>query len=117
MTISGAVTANLTLTALTDLLDDTIADDSGIVSINLASGSVEVDIAALFNGANGLNGLAPNTELLINPTVINNLKTALLDAIDNLIDDVDAAITTVLGTLSVAGSRFLSTLMSSDWIW
>lgn len=104
VTISGAVTANLTLTALTDLLDDTIADDSGIVSINLASGSVEVDIAALFNGANGLNGLAPNTELLINPTVINNLKTALLDAIDNLIDDVDAATTTVLGTLSVAGS-------------
>lgn len=74
------------------LLDDTLSDDAGIVRISLTSGTVHVDLEKLlgpaYGGSVGLNGLAPNTELLLNGPVLTSLTQALSAALQDWIDDV-----------------------------
>ncbi|GAA2001075.1 choice-of-anchor G family protein [Nakamurella flavida] len=80
-TVTATATVAVDLAPVNALLSQTLTD--GIVTIDLANGLVRVDLARLLNGANGLNGLDPNTELLINAAVVNALVArtgALLDA-------------------------------------
>lgn len=96
-------TLGLTLdfTAVNDLLDDTISDTNGIVEIDLNGGTINVDIAHLVDSVNGLNNLDPNTQLLLNDTVINTLTAAVTTALADWVTDVIDAVTAALGTVTV----------------
>lgn len=97
-TITGpAITIDLS--TVRDLATVTIADDAGAVSLDLSTGHVTIDLGSLlgeayggqgFNGmqAHGLNGLPPNTELVLNDQVVNALVAALTQALDNWVRDV-----------------------------
>lgn len=101
-TVTGP-SIDVDLTVARDLVGAMIADDAGAVSLDLGTGEVRVDLASLigeayggegFNGqqAHGLNGLDPNTELVLNDTVTNALVAALTQALDNWVADVVSAI-------------------------
>ena len=89
-------------TALASVLTTTY-DGNGIVTLNLADGTIGIDLANLLGGPNGLNDLPANTELLINEAVLDELEAALLDAIGDLLTQLDTAIATVLGSITVTG--------------
>ena len=87
------------LSSVRDLATASVSDDAGAVMLDLATGQVRVDLASLigeayggqgFNGtqAHGLNGLPPNTELLVNDDVTNALVAALTQALDGWVADV-----------------------------
>jgi len=90
---------SLDLTAVNALLDETIGDDDGIVLIDPVAGTAAVDLAALFGkvyedvpGSSRLNGLLPNTELLVDEAVVGALTTALASAVQDWVDDVVDAV-------------------------
>ncbi|MGW8482886.1 choice-of-anchor G family protein [Microbacterium sp. NPDC055903] len=93
--------------AVAALLTTTIADDAGIVSIDLGDGTITVDTAALLGAAYGesgrsdLNGLDPNTDLLSNPAVLTALTDALTSALDDWVMDVDAALQAAIDGIRV----------------
>ncbi len=108
----GSVTVDtLTLSIDTSpvaaLLTTTIADDAGIVSIDLAAGTITVNTAALigsaFADADGvtLNGLDPNTNLLSDPAIATALSTAVTAALADWLGDVDAALQAALDGIRV----------------
>lgn len=71
------------LSAVVDAVGTAVADPDGIAVVDLAAGKVTVDLARLLGPAYedsvGLNGLAPNTELLLNASA----AAALLGAVDD----------------------------------
>lgn len=104
----GTVTANLTATynfsAVNALLTAQIADTNGIVAIDLGAGTISIDLAALMGGPNGLNNLDPNTELLVNSTVINKLNIALFQTLGDWVDDVELALSTAVNAITISGT-------------
>ncbi|MFT4188660.1 MAG: choice-of-anchor G family protein [Aeromicrobium sp.] len=99
--VGPTVTADLS--AARSLVNATVSDDNDTVELDLSTGEVRVDLAALigeayggegFNGsqAHGLNGLPPNTELLVNDAVTNALVSALTQALDNWVQDIVDAV-------------------------
>jgi hypothetical protein len=101
-TPTATLSASVNFGDLTTLLNSSIQDSGHIVTINLANGTIAIDTAALFGGANGLNGQLPNTQLLLNTTVINNLKTAITGALNNYVDEVTTAIDNDLDAATVS---------------
>lgn len=102
-TVTLAVTPDFS--AVTGLLGDTIGDDDGIVTIDLASGVIRVDLAALLGATYGqahLNGLPPNTELLINEPVLDALLLAVGGAVDNWLEQVFERLEDALDIVRVA---------------
>lgn len=100
--LGGNVTiSNLDLTgAVQNLLTTPLTD--GTVTIDLSAGTVSVDLASLLgDGANGLNDLAPNTELLINNAVLNPLVDRVGDLLDAWTTQVTQALTTALDNATV----------------
>jgi len=80
--LPGSVSTLLT-TPLTD----------GVVTIDLAAGTIEVDLDALLGyDSTSINNLAPNTELVIDDDVIN----ALIDRVGGLLDTWTSTIVTTL---------------------
>src|SRR5690606_11789235 len=82
------------------------------LELNVGTGEVKVDLAALlggpyggvgFNGAqeHGLNGLAPNTELLLNGDVVTALIAALEEALGDWVNDVLVALTDAVSKAGV----------------
>jgi hypothetical protein len=114
----GTVSVNnldvtLNLAAVNALLDDTISDDAGIVAIDLATGRVGVDLAGLLgrvNGTSGVNGLAPNTQLLVNAAVVTALTDAVTQALNTWVGDLTAALSTALQVMTVSASVRVSLL-------
>lgn len=107
LTVSG-VGVNLVATsdfsAVRALLDDTISDSAGLVRIDLATGTVRVDTAALFDGANGLNGLPPNSEVLINAAMVTALESAVAAALGQWAADVSSALDAALAAITLSGT-------------
>ncbi|ONI60886.1 hypothetical protein ALI44B_10065 [Leifsonia sp. ALI-44-B] len=100
--LGGNVTiSNLNLTgAVQNLLTTPLTD--GTVTIDLSAGTVSVDLASLLgDGANGLNDLSPNTELLINNAVLNPLVDRVGDLLDAWTTQVTQALTTALDNATV----------------
>lgn len=105
-TITGpAITIDLA--AVRGLLTATVSDDAGAVLLDVATGQVQVDLASLigqayggqgFNGTqeHGLNGLPPNTELVLNGAVTNALVAALTEALDAWVQDILGALETAV---------------------
>lgn len=78
-----AIVAPLLTTPLSD----------GVVTVDLANGLVDVDLTELLNpGPNGLNNLPPNTELVVNSTVLNGVA----DRVGVLIDAWNLAVVNAL---------------------
>jgi hypothetical protein len=101
---TGLVTSNVSLDVdLNPVVDDVLAQNQllgadGPVTVNLADGAINVDVAALL-AANGqdLNDLDPNTEVL--NTQLATLITAEVDSLVNgLLTEVDEAVTTALNS-------------------
>ncbi len=100
-TPTATVSASVDFSSLTTLLNSTITDSGHIVTIDLAGGTIAINTAALFDSVNGLNNQAPNTQLLINTTVINSLKAAITSALNDYVDAVTNAIDDALGAMKV----------------
>lgn len=106
-------TVEIDLTAVRALLTASVHDESEVLELNVGTGEVEVDLAALlgeayggsgFNGEGGLglNDLAPNTELLVNSDVTNALTAALNQALGSWVDQVLTALTGAVMSATVA---------------
>jgi len=104
----GSVTANLTATynfsAVNSLLTAQVSDSNHIVMIDMGAGTVSIDLAALMGGPNGLNSLDPNTELLVNSTVINKLNTALFQALGDWATSVRTALDAAVNAITISGT-------------
>jgi hypothetical protein len=98
---------SLDLNAVRNLTTKTVTDDTGTVALNLATGQVSVDLAALLGEAyggqgldgqptHGLNALDPNTELVLNAGVTNALVGALDQALDAWVADMVASVKTAV---------------------
>jgi hypothetical protein len=98
---------SLDLATVRGLTTETITDDTGTVALNLATGQVSVDLAALLGEAyggegfdgqpgRGLNALDPNTELVLNARVTNALVASLEQALDDWVADMVASVKTAV---------------------
>ena len=99
---SVAITGLDLHTTIDPLLTQTLTD--GVVSVNLANGAVDVDLARLLGGVNGLNSLAPNTQLVINAAVINSLNSRVASLLNAWTTTVTTALTAAIraATLTIA---------------
>ncbi|MDO7881588.1 choice-of-anchor G family protein [Antiquaquibacter soli] len=112
-TLSGFVVGTPTTTLALDIslsglatnLATPISDAGGIASIDLGAGTVTVDLARLlgpaYQNSVGLNGLAPNTQLLLNSTAMSALTTAVSSALTSWITGVSTTVNTAAGILDV----------------
>lgn len=106
----GKVGLDTNLAAVTDLVTSPInLDRLGTVSI--PDGTARIDLASLlgpaYGASDGLNGLPPNTELLINTEQTNPLTTSLSGALINglaptINEALDAAIAAVDVTIALS---------------
>lgn len=88
--------------SVADLLTTPLGD--GVVTIDLAGGTIEVDLDALLGyDATSINELAPNSELVLDDTVVNALVGRVGALLDDFTSDVVTALTTELreATLTV----------------
>ncbi|UFU03547.1 YPDG domain-containing protein [Ruania suaedae] len=81
------------------LINEPLVDPNGIVSIDLNSGLISVDLAQL-GGPEGLNGLDANTPLL-DDEQIGLVTTAVSEALGSLTSKVTEGVTEVLNETSV----------------
>ncbi|HEX4442059.1 MAG TPA: choice-of-anchor G family protein [Galbitalea sp.] len=100
-TVSATLSASADFSGVNSVLGEPIADSNGIVSIDLADGTITINTAALFDSANGLNEQDPNTQLLINSTMINALTAAVTSALDDYIADVNTALQAAIAAVEV----------------
>ncbi|WP_201308854.1 choice-of-anchor G family protein, partial [Puerhibacterium puerhi] len=96
---SPRLTATVDLSAVSDeLLATPLVSENGLVSIDLASGDITVDLAMLHGG--DLNGLAPNTELLT-ASEITRITDTIAELLGELVDRTTAAVDTALRNTTV----------------
>lgn len=88
--------------ASTTLLATPLQDENELVSIDLSTGIITVDLQKL-GGAEGLNGLDPNTELLDADTIAL-ITGAVSEALGTVATEVETAVTDVLNNTSVTVS-------------
>ena len=81
-------------------IKEKLEDKSGIVSIDLASGKIAIDLAKVVEGGNGedLNGLDPNTQVLTSDT-ISKITTAVSDALGELTGTLTDTLTDALNNV------------------
>lgn len=93
------------LSATRALLTGVITDSQNVVAIDLGTGIINVDIAALVDEEDGLNGLPPNEQLLLNDQAINALtervEDALADWTGTVLTSINSALDAVTVSLSV----------------
>ncbi|MFC7400996.1 choice-of-anchor G family protein [Citricoccus sp. GCM10030269] len=83
------------------VLAEPLEDANGLVSVDLTDGTIEVDVAQLAGGTDGgLNGLAPNTQLLTAET-LGLITDALAEALGTVDERVNDAVTDVLNAADV----------------
>jgi hypothetical protein len=104
---TATVSATIDLSNVRALLSTSFHDSRGLVSIDPVGGSVSIDLAALLAAAypdqysNGLNGLVPNTHLLVDANVVNALTMALGNALDSWVGRIQSAVSKAVGDTSV----------------
>lgn len=106
---AGPATASLDLdlAAVTqELLSTPLVDDSGFISIDLAAGTITVDLAKVVKNdatATTLNGLAPNTELL-STEIIGRITDSIGAALGDLGEAVGPALTSAINSAQLTVS-------------
>ena len=103
---SGTVSLSaIDLTAVNALLSGpgAILSD-GVVSVDLAdpNGTITVNLAELVGGPDQLNNLSPNTELIINAAVINDILTRVGNLIQGWVNDVSDALMASISAIQLA---------------
>lgn len=99
--------ATIDLSAVQSLLDSPFGDDDGVLSVDPSTGAISVSTAALLESAypgsysSGLNGLAPNTDLLADPNIAAALNGALGAALADWIADVDSALSSAIDAVEL----------------
>src|SRR5699024_386821 len=80
-----------------NVVNEALEDEAGIVSIDLANGDIQIDLAKIVKGgdASDLNGLDPNTQVLTSDT-ISQITDAVADAVFALSGKVNATLTEAL---------------------
>jgi len=85
--------------AVAPLLTGTRSDAQGIVTLDLQAGEIRVDLANLLGGPAGLNGRAPNTELLDDvffESLLPHVTAIVGDLLAELVGDVVATVQATL---------------------
>ncbi|WP_317231046.1 choice-of-anchor G family protein, partial [Clavibacter sp. MX14-G9D] len=108
--VTTGLTGSVTLTgveaataAVTPLLTKPLRSPDGSVAIDLATGTVLVDLAALTGrGPGGLNGLPPNTELVLSAPVVNAISARVGVLMDTRTAEIQTALTTALQAVKVS---------------
>lgn len=104
--LSGGVTITglgAATTAVAPLLTAPLRSADGSVAIDLAAGTVLVDLAALTGrGAEGLNGLPPNSELVLSAPVVNAISARVGALMDARTVEIQAALTSALRGVRVS---------------
>jgi hypothetical protein len=99
VTVTGLGAAT---TAVTPLLTKPLRSADGSVAIDLAAGTVLVDLAALTGrGADGLNGMPPNSELVLSAPVVNAIGARVGALMDARTVEIQTALTTALRSVQV----------------
>lgn len=112
--VSASASATIDTSAVRALLNETLADSGGIVSISLSQGTVSVNTAALLAAAypgsygSGLNNLPPNSDLLTNKNVVPTLTAALNSALNNWIARVNTALNQAVDAVWVTASTTIA---------
>lgn len=107
-TPSITASATIDLSAVQTLLNTPITDSNGVFSIDLGASpaTITINLAALFDSVNGLNNQAPNTQVLIDGDMINDLSLAVATALTEWVGDLetalDAAVNAVDLTIDIA---------------
>ncbi|WOQ16476.1 choice-of-anchor G family protein [Raineyella sp. W15-4] len=102
---SGLLGQILSLVATVANLPNTTSGPDNLVSFDFQEKTLVVDLGALLAKAypgtysNQLNGLAPNTALLINSHVISTLTTAISDTLTNLLTRLLGPLGALVGSL------------------
>lgn len=110
--------ATIDLTAVSDLATATRSDEAGAVAVNFGEGTIRIDTAALLARAypdeygNGLNGLDPNTNILDDPAVVEELSEALTEVLADWVDAVDDAVQAALDGLRIEAQLVVSVVLS-----
>lgn len=111
--------ATIDLTAVSDLAIATRSDEAGAVAVNFGEGTIRIDTAALLARAypdeygNGLNGLDPNTNILDDPAVVEELSEALTEVLADWVDAVDDAVQAALDGLRIEAQLVVSVILLS----
>ncbi|WP_198395037.1 choice-of-anchor G family protein [Brevibacterium yomogidense] len=110
-------------TALTELsntlLVEPLEDENGMVSVNLSTGVIHVDLEQVYadsHGVEDLNGLGANTRLLDEET-ISGITTAVAEALGTLTTKVTDGVEDVLNNTEVVidlGAQLRVAILSSD---
>lgn len=109
--------ATIDLTAASDLATATRSDEAGAVAVNFGEGTIRIDTAALLARAypdeygNGLNGLDPNTNILDDPAVVEELSEALTEVLADWVDAVDDAVQAALDGLRIEAQLVVSVIL------
>lgn len=89
------------LTPVRTLLNGTMTDNRGLLTVDFAAGTVRVDLAKTAGGVNGLNGLDPNTEVVLNQAMMDELSAALTDVLNDWHQNMTSALVTAIRAASV----------------
>lgn len=92
------------LTHVRALLTATMTDDTGLLTVNFGAGTVRIDLAKTAGGINGLNGMAPNTEVLLNQAMTDQLSAALTQVLDDWQENLTAALVAAIRATTVTVS-------------
>ncbi|CAQ03012.1 choice-of-anchor G family protein [Clavibacter sepedonicus] len=100
----GALTGTITVTgvdaaatAVAPLLTHPLRSADGTVVVDLVTGTVRVDLAALLgSGPGGLNGLGPNSEIVVDAALLNAVSARVGALVDARSAEIRAAMTTAL---------------------
>lgn len=114
----GSIDTQVTLTQadlapLRALLKGTMSDDRGLLTVDFEAGAVRVDLAKTSGGANGLNGHSPNTEVVLNQAVRDELSAALIQVLNDWRENMTSALINAIRATSVTVN---STLHLSDGV-
>ena len=112
--IDPTVSATVDLTAVDAFLTQPFGDTAGIVSVSPSLGTVSVNLAALLGTAypgvysGQLNGLAPNTHLLVDSVVVTALTAALGQALDGWIATAQIKLDEALAAVQVTSTVLIT---------
>lgn len=108
----GSATTSLNLavdwSTVNTILTTPFGDAGGLVVVDPAAGTIGIDLDAVVNAVDGLNALAPNTEVLINEAMIASIESALIAAIGDWALDLTTAMSAALAAAVVSGTVSLS---------
>jgi hypothetical protein len=103
----GDVSAEVTMTPadlspVYGLLTGTLSDNTGLLTVDLGTGTVRVDLAkASGTGVDALNGQDPNTELVLTPAFVTQVTSALQQVLSDWQARVISALTAAIRATSV----------------